>query len=126
MLYKELSIYDFSVIFQWNLDSVVVSWNWHNLSRHGNRTWIIHKEEIIFYTCGYVISYLLHYGRGINRQIKVMIKTYQYTSFCYFESYVHSNHLFTYDISCDIYGYIDTQGKDNNDTHEYVMDNIST
>ena len=60
ILYKELSIYDFSVIFQWNSD------------------------------------------------------------------YVHSNHLFTYDISCDIYGYIDTQGKDNNDTHEYVMDNIST
>ena len=36
----------------------------------------------------------------------------------FFESYMHSNHLFTYNISCDVYGYIDTQGRDNIDTHE--------
>ena len=36
----------------------------------------------------------------------------------FFGSYMHSNQLFTYDVSYDVYGYINTQGRENFDTHE--------
>ena len=39
-------------------------------------------------------------------------------SLAYFGCYMHFNHLFAYDISCDVYGYMNKQERDNIDTHE--------
>ena len=52
---------------------------------------------------------------SLNSLMKFGFNTCKLT---FFGSYTHFNHLFAYDISCDVYGYIDTQGRKNIDTHE--------